>query len=203
MAVLNHGVHGDGMVGLAAGGAEGHADTAAVAEQGIEEWLHRRFAAGKVGSGGADDLADIGGDFAGFGVLLADFAIEFVEHADNDRADAVMVQAGAVIAGVRHDVAGDAVNIPTGFQQGAGVAFQFVFIRQVHGAVGRRVVRSDILLPAAPPRRLSRTIRTPVRTIISCHFACCSSVGILIVRASILPGMAAKSATFRMPRYQP
>jgi hypothetical protein len=145
----------------------------------------------------------IGGDFAGFGVLLADFAIEFVEHADNDRADAVMVQAGAVIAGVRHDVAGDAVNIPTGFQQGAGVAFQFVFIRQVHGAVGRRVVRSDILLPAAPPRRLSRTIRTPVRTIISCHFACCSSVGILIVRASILPGMAAKSATFRMPRYQP
>ena len=33
----------------------------------------------------------------------------------------------------------------------AGVAFQFVFIRQVHGAVGRRVVCSDILLPAAVP----------------------------------------------------
>jgi hypothetical protein len=35
------------------------------------------------------------------------------------------------------------VFIPTGFQQGADVAFQLVFIRQVHGAMGRRVVRSD------------------------------------------------------------
>jgi hypothetical protein len=28
------------------------------------------------------------------------------------------------------------------------------------------VVRSDILLPASHPRRLSRTIRTPIRTIL-------------------------------------
>jgi hypothetical protein len=27
------------------------------------------------------------------------------------------------------------------------------------------IVRSDILLPASHPRRLSRTIRTPIRTI--------------------------------------
>jgi hypothetical protein len=87
-------------VRLSAGGAEGHADTVAVAEQGIEEWLDRRFAAGQIGGGGTDDLADIGGNSASFGLLLADFAIEFVEHSDNDRADAVMVQAGALIAGV-------------------------------------------------------------------------------------------------------
>ena len=33
-------------------------------------------------------------------------------------------------------------------------------------AVGRRVVRSDILLPASQFRRLSRTIRMPSRTIL-------------------------------------
>jgi hypothetical protein len=33
------------------------------------------------------------------------------------------------------------------------------------------VVRSDILLPASHPRRLSRTIRTPVSTIFIGHFS--------------------------------
>jgi hypothetical protein len=90
------------------------------------------------------------------------------------------------------------VFIPTGFQQGADVAFQLVFIRQVHGAMGRRVVRSDILLPAAPPRRLSRTIRTPMLTIFAGHFAGHPPVGMRIVRSEFGSGMAAKSATFRI-----
>jgi hypothetical protein len=68
---------------------------------------------------------------------------------------------------------------------------------------GRRVVRSDILLPAAPPRRLSRTIRTPMLTIFAGHFAGHPPVGMRIVRSEFGSGMAAKSATFRMPRNQP
>ena len=64
--------------------------------------------------------------------------------------NAMMERAGmtelAIYERTRH------VFIPTGFQQGADVAFQLVFIRQVHGAMGRRVVRSDILLPAAVPQ---------------------------------------------------
>jgi len=46
-------------------------------------------------------------------------------------------------------------------------------------------VRSDILLPASHPRRLSRAIRTPIRTIFSCHFAFYQAVGMRNERAGI------------------
>jgi hypothetical protein len=41
-------------------------------------------------------------------------------------------------------------------------------------------VRSDILLPASHPRRLSRTIRTPVRTIFVGHLWPLDAVGMRI-----------------------
>jgi hypothetical protein len=46
--------------------------------------------------------------------------------------------------------------------------------------LGRRVVRSDILLPASQFRRLSRAIRTTVRAIFSGHFKSAGAVGIRI-----------------------
>jgi hypothetical protein len=46
------------------------------------------------------------------------------------------------------------------------------------------VVRSDILLPASHPRRLSRTIRTRVNTIFDGHFTLGWSVGMRIEQAS-------------------
>jgi hypothetical protein len=57
-------------VRLSAGVAEGHAGTATVTEESIEDWLHRGFTACKIGSGGADDLANIGGRAAGDTVPL-------------------------------------------------------------------------------------------------------------------------------------
>jgi hypothetical protein len=53
-------------------------------------------------------------------------------------------------------------------------------------------VRSDILLPASHPRRLSRTIRTPVRTIIftilpSIRPLACELNGAVIDRIAVQP----------------
>jgi hypothetical protein len=42
------------------------------------------------------------------------------------------------------------------------------------------VARSDILLPASHPRRLSRTIRTPFRTIFISHLWPLDAVGMRI-----------------------
>jgi hypothetical protein len=42
------------------------------------------------------------------------------------------------------------------------------------------VARSDILLPASHPRRLSRTIRTPIRTIFIGHLLPLGAVGMRI-----------------------
>ena len=48
---------------------------------------------------------------------------------------------------------------------------------------GRRVVRSDILLPATHPRRLSRTIRTQGHAIFAHHFHATRVIGMRIERA--------------------
>jgi hypothetical protein len=61
----------------------------------------------------------------------------------------------------------------------------------------RRVVRSDILLPASHPRRLSRTIRTPVRTIFAHHFARQPTVGMRIEQASTGAEISAAAITPR------
>jgi hypothetical protein len=50
--------------------------------------------------------------------------------------------------------------------------------------VGRRVVRSDIILPASQLLRLSRTIRMATHAIFFRHFSLAVAVGIRIEQAS-------------------
>jgi hypothetical protein len=50
--------------------------------------------------------------------------------------------------------------------------------------VGRRVVRSDIILPASQLLRLSRTIRMATNAIFFHHFSVVVAVGIRIEQAS-------------------
>ena len=69
--------------------------------------------------------------------------------------------------------------------------------------VSQWVARSDILHPASLPRRLSRTIRTPVRTIFSGHFARSRAVGMRIERSidksPVVPYLRLIKTTIELP----
>jgi hypothetical protein len=56
-------------------------------------------------------------------------------------------------------------------------------------------VRSGILLPASQFRRLSRAIRTPVRTIFVGHFTSVGTVGMRIERPGKRPRIRAENNT--------
>jgi hypothetical protein len=61
--------------------------------------------------------------------------------------------------------------------------------------VGAGCPRSDILLPASHPRRLSRAIRTPVRTKFSHHLMALDAVGMRIEQAINRPWNDRKTST--------
>ena len=74
------------------------------------------------GAGGAVDGAE-------FGVRFAGRTVHVVQLAMDNRADAVVKQAGPVVVGIDNEVLDNTINIPPGFEHRAGIAFQFVCIR--------------------------------------------------------------------------
>ena len=69
--------------------------------------------------------------------------------------------------------------------------------------MGRRVVRSDILLPTSQFRRLSRAIRTAGRTIFERHFYPLDAVGMRIERGidnlPVIPYLRFMKTTIELP----
>jgi hypothetical protein len=133
--------------------------------------------------------------FSGLGLAPDVFAVEFAECLKREGDDSVSIAFDFGDFPVLLDVAFESNDI----SYGDLLAFD---CGSVH-----LVIAGGLCVPTSFTSRsflkLSRTIRTPIRTIFAGHFACDSSVGIRFVRVSIVLGMAMKSATFRIPRYQP